>query len=111
MSHELIYYEVLNNGDEENYPRAEIAYKNHDDKVKTESTSTQYLQNQKLKKKYLKNNLRLEKFTMQNFRYEESLGKIAESLKDISRKETNSDSSNVDKDAILSALKNFARKI
>lgn len=51
MSHELIYYEVLNNGDEEDYPRAEIAYKDYEGKVKTESTSTQYLYEHILKDK------------------------------------------------------------
>ncbi|QDJ97673.1 hypothetical protein PALS2_048 [Staphylococcus phage PALS_2] len=64
----------------------------------------------KAKEEVFEKYLKLEKLHVE-FRYEESLSKIAESLKDASRKETNSDSSNVDKEAILSALKNFARKI
>ncbi|QQO92626.1 hypothetical protein CPT_Machias_252 [Staphylococcus phage Machias] len=61
--------------------------------------------------------LKLEKLHVE-YRYEESLSKIAEGLKDISRKESDSssvdkesNSSSVDKEAILSVLKNFASKI
>ncbi|QQM14770.1 hypothetical protein CPT_MarsHill_236 [Staphylococcus phage MarsHill] len=62
----------------------------------------------KAKEEVFEKYLKLEKLHVE-FRYEESLGKIAESLKDTSHKE--SDSSNVDKEAILSALKKFASKI